>query len=1115
MGENLDSFGDETDFAVEYDKVSSLTRHDVRLLEGMTIQNDILQVRSDHCGSNMFENKSYSELLRKNDEKIKSNCSVDNINSAITFEKDKSINDIPNTKLQTRQLSSSESHLSYHDKSLRNSLSHCTSASLPTISSLDSYLVKNKANVFRKDIHTQENIVKACTDEEETLFNRLSEMNNPLSDSQHSLNEKSIKACQNNPTEEEHEKDYLKEKMSESDVSEMKQFSEETIDSRLQLNDNKTTNERNQVEIDVCKKNESNSTAALSINARGSISRPTLADDSKLVKMSLLTNPMNIMQSNVQLLNKSRNFLNFITEKSTNIMEKALLLQHLAMKYNHISKSVESDSARFYTSNVSSSTDVIPRLYVNSATNQARNDYTVKQNCKSENNLDTVINNEKEINPSPYTKEDKIYDDSIEQLLYNSNIENKVILNEKMYYVLKNNDDRLDRDVIDEQVKRDVSVRETDENKSFLQTDELCDDAYKKDSSDVGILDSNILKHDSLEHPSYLALWEDYTSLKLKHSKLLDRMEYLKKLNRSNNSFQETETNALTTEALILQVENLQRTVNQLTVDLNTSLETQEVLKKECAAINKEKENMVMRYVTSEKQLIDTQSFKISNIETKIILNRHIYIYFKLIKKRKEILFKFPFAMKINDMKEECEQIRRETQESFRKFQQSEENKAVTLDQQLKEHQARLILERHVTEDKETLRLQLQKELETLKSKQQNLIEENKKFSLKIQESEKVRLNNENGLSDLRIVADQRQLQITELLDKVSQLETLKLQLQHKEECIVSIEAKLLQLQLANEELQSDMQACRQKEADMLDFTQKLTDTNVRLQSEFIAIQTKANYLESEQGPLRERINELISRVKTLEEDLMQERKKRREECEILAKHVAEQTKLAQNLAQKLEDSQGENTLLKRKHQTSIKELTRELQQCHKKLEIFETTSPSNSLDIASRTGSNTSLAGDTSNGALSDNNANSDHINSIELNKQVLMERIIKLQDINVKRAEKLDFFKEHTQTLLEDIQKKEKIIQNYILNQNFGALTCNKSDRYKAELARRGGIMASVYNHRVSDENMTLELSLEINQKLQALYEDALLKNITLKENIDTLGQEIAKLTMQHQQK
>lgn len=43
----------------------------------------------------------------------------------------------------------------------------------------------------------------------------------------------------------------------------------------------------------------------------------------------------------------------------------------------------------------------------------------------------------------------------------------------------------------------------------------------------------------------------------------------------------------------------------------------------------------------------------------------------------------------------------------------------------------------------------------------------------------------------------------------------------------------------------------------------------------------------------------------------------------------------------------------------------------------------------------------------------------------------------------------------------------------------------------------MASLYNQRVSDDNMTLELSLEINQKLQAVLEDVLLKNITLKVN------------------
>ena len=78
----------------------------------------------------------------------------------------------------------------------------------------------------------------------------------------------------------------------------------------------------------------------------------------------------------------------------------------------------------------------------------------------------------------------------------------------------------------------------------------------------------------------------------------------------------------------------------------------------------------------------------------------------------------------------------------------------------------------------------------------------------------------------------------------------------------------------------------------------------------------------------------------------------------------------------------------------------------------------------------------------------------------------------------------------------------------------------------------MSSLYSSKPNDVGMTLELSLEINQKLQAVLEDTLLKNITLKvsnwiwvttvffkvvsligcflfqENIDTLGNEIANM-------
>ena len=54
---------------------------------------------------------------------------------------------------------------------------------------------------------------------------------------------------------------------------------------------------------------------------------------------------------------------------------------------------------------------------------------------------------------------------------------------------------------------------------------------------------------------------------------------------------------------------------------------------------------------------------------------------------------------------------------------------------------------------------------------------------------------------------------------------------------------------------------------------------------------------------------------------------------------------------------------------------------------------------------------------------------------------------------------------------------------------------------MTKKGGIMASVYSSRVSDKDMTLDLSLEINRKLQSVLEDTLLKNITLKVSIEYL--------------
>ena len=68
-------------------------------------------------------------------------------------------------------------------------------------------------------------------------------------------------------------------------------------------------------------------------------------------------------------------------------------------------------------------------------------------------------------------------------------------------------------------------------------------------------------------------------------------------------------------------------------------------------------------------------------------------------------------------------------------------------------------------------------------------------------------------------------------------------------------------------------------------------------------------------------------------------------------------------------------------------------------------------------------------------------------------------------------------------------------MLREESGALSSEASDNNKAALGRRGGIMASLYTSHPADAGLTLDLSLEINRKLQAVLEDTLLKNITLK--------------------
>ncbi len=60
-------------------------------------------------------------------------------------------------------------------------------------------------------------------------------------------------------------------------------------------------------------------------------------------------------------------------------------------------------------------------------------------------------------------------------------------------------------------------------------------------------------------------------------------------------------------------------------------------------------------------------------------------------------------------------------------------------------------------------------------------------------------------------------------------------------------------------------------------------------------------------------------------------------------------------------------------------------------------------------------------------------------------MDKIVKLQRVMAKKQEKVDFMEEHISTLLEEVKKKNRIIQHYVMKAESGALVTTESDRNK----------------------------------------------------------------------
>lgn len=458
--------------------------------------------------------------------------------------------------------------------------------------------------------------------------------------------------------------------------------------------------------------------------------------------------------------------------------------------------------------------------------------------------------------------------------------------------------------------------------------------------------------------------------------------------------------------------------------------------------------------VEKQKELISSSDVRIKWAQNKLKaeLDAHKETKDDLIKTRS----------KLKDAKDETEQIRRDCQAIIKTYQESEEIKSNKLDSELKIKESEFLLQQQEKTSQEERYTATVRELDSLRTTQKEAMKEMESLKKKCQGLESQRDQNEQTMTKYREMLQKQKRENKELQDRVEELVQVKSDFKRAQSTIKSLDAEISELKICNKDLQIDMEACRKREADKLDLTNKLSAKNAELQSE-------NSILHNKTMSQAEEIEKLTVDVQTLEIDfrdvsgrLKKEESMRQEETTTLREKLEEKSKAVEELSAKVEDGRDEIRTLKRKHVNNVKDLTRQLQQAKKKLENLETNGDTqkDSTSMGSRTSSNNSL----NTMGMSESSSAQSHSYSnkysgnpepvqehrviteqVEPNSQMLIERIVKLQRGLARRNEKIEFMQEHIQQLVDEIQKKNKIIQNYALREESGTMTLERSDLNK----------------------------------------------------------------------
>lgn len=469
---------------------------------------------------------------------------------------------------------------------------------------------------------------------------------------------------------------------------------------------------------------------------------------------------------------------------------------------------------------------------------------------------------------------------------------------------------------------------------------------------------------------------------------------------------------------------------------------------------------------------------------------------------------------KLKESKEECEKVRLESQTVLKTYQMTQVMDSITKELQLKETEEQLQNHRmEQTEQMEVLQ-NMKQELESLKLKEKELVEELNTYKDKVKCLEAERVLQEETLAKFKETLQNQKTQNRDLMEQLAELESIKPEMTELRLQLTETQKEVEELKQSNEDLMGDVDGYINQESEHLKFSQRLSDETVRLQSENLALGDEIALVSNERDSLKSSISCLTIKCDELEANLKSTLESKQLVVETLERKLNEATYCVQQQTKQLEERDDELKTLKRRHISSSKDLRRQLSQFQRRLEQYENKCTTGTSSTMSRSSSSGSLDSNTTTTTTKETHhgtrENSCNISSIsDIDKEVLIDKIIKLQKSNARKTEKIEFMQDHIDQLLEEVRKKSRIIQNYIMREESYSLGPAEAVKLsKTVAAKRSGIVTSMFVSSETGRDVYEDLA-EHNSRLQTVLEDKVIHNLTLKHTVETLGQEISHLS------